>query len=149
MCDRNIRRPSSLLWGRSSLRKKMLDVMRLTVVAASCWFAIPTTRVLADNTDTCVARMSSYVIELDELFSFSTWIEAFGKLNSRYFPFMDCDTDSLLVETTKSRFFRGITYYPRSKRYVVGFASKAIEVGFAYRADQRRSENHNVAQVGQ
>ena len=131
------------------MRKKMFDLTRLALTVAFFWSAIPATRVLADNTATCVARMSSYVTELDELFSFSTWVEAFDKLNSRYFPFMDCDPDPLLVETTKSRFFRGITYYPRSKRYVVGFASKVIEVGFTYRADERRSENHNVARVGQ
>ena len=90
------------------MRKKVFDLTRWALTVAFCCSVIPTTPVLADNTATCVARMSSYVTELDELFSFSTWIEAFDKLNSRYFPFMDCDTDPLLVETTKSRFSEGL-----------------------------------------
>lgn len=129
------------------MRKKMFDLTRWALTVAFCWSAIPATQVLADNTATCVARMSSYVTELDQLLAQTTWLAPFENLNSRYFPFRDCDTDPLLVETTKSRFYRGITYYPRSKRYVVRFASKRLEVGFTYRADQRRSENHNVTLV--
>ena len=82
------------------MRKKMLDLTRLAMVIAICWSAIPTTRALADNTATCVERMSSYVIELDQLLATQvTWLEPFGKLNSRYFPFRDCDADPLLVQS--------------------------------------------------
>jgi hypothetical protein len=129
------------------MRKKIFHLIPLALAIAFCWSAIPAARVLADNTATCVARMSSYVTELDQLLAQTTWLAPFEKLNSRYFPFRDCDTDPLLVETTKSQFYRGVTYYPRSKRYVVQFASKRLEVSFAYRADERRSENHNVALV--
>jgi len=125
----------------------MLDLTQLVLAVAFCWSAMPATRVLADNTVNCVARMSAYVTELDQLLAVTTWRETLEKLNGRYFPFKDCDTNPLLVETSKSQFYRGITYYPRSKRYVVEFASKHLEVSFAYRADQRSSENHYVARV--
>jgi len=146
MCCRYLRR-YSLLRKRQPMRRKIFHLTPLALAIAFCWSVIPATRVLADDTANCVARMSAYVAELDQLFAATAWLTPFQKLNNRYFPFRDCDTDPLLVETTKSQFYRGVTYYPRSKRYVVQFASKRLEVSFAYRADERRSENHNVALV--
>jgi len=94
--------------------------------------AVEASSALADNTASCVAKMSSYVAELDRLLATQkTRIAPFDELIGKYFPFIDCDADPLLVETTRSRFFRGIQYNPRARYYVVRLASKDVEVIFS------------------
>lgn len=96
-----------------------------------------------DNTASCVERMSAYVTELDQLLSKErNWATPFIELNNRYFPFMDCDPDPLLIEASRSRFLRRIEYFPRAKAYSVSFSSTDVRVGFVYLINARRSEDH-------
>lgn len=91
----------------------------------------------------CLARVASYVAELDQLLAKErNWITPFDELNERYAPFEGCDADALLVEVLRSRFAQPTSYNPRSKKYFVKFSSEDVQVGFSYRAAERRSEIH-------
>ena len=91
----------------------------------------------ADDTAACVAKMSEYVAELDQLLSTEIpWFRShkigpYNELNRKHFPFADCDGDPLLIEASKSRFFRRIGYNPRAKYYVVDFSNEVVRVSFA------------------
>lgn len=47
--------------------KKSFHLTRRAAVIALCWCATPTPSALADNTAACVAKVSAYVAELDQL----------------------------------------------------------------------------------
>jgi hypothetical protein len=90
----------------------------------------------------CLEKVSSYVAEVDRLLATEkNWITPFHDLNKRYFEFRDCDTDALLEVVWQSRFLEEIGYNPRAKRYVIVLSSKDVEVGFAYNAREKRSNN--------
>jgi hypothetical protein len=90
----------------------------------------------------CLEKVSSYVAEVDQLLAKEkNWITPFHDLNKRYFEFRDCDTDALLEVVWQSRFLEEIGYNPRAKRYVIVLSSKDVEVGFAYNAREKRSNN--------
>src|SRR5947209_6048246 len=95
-----------------------------------CMAYAPTAR---GDSASCLAKVSAYVAELDELLSKEkNWITPYFDLNDRYFPFRDCDTDALLDEVSRSRFIRPITYHPRTKTYFIIFSSHDVSAGFAY-----------------
>ena len=95
-----------------------------------CMTHAPTAR---GDCASCLARVSSYVAELDELLSNErNWITPYFDLNDRYFPFRDCDTDALFDEVSRSRFIRPITYHPRTKTYLIVFSSNDVSASFAY-----------------
>jgi hypothetical protein len=131
--------------------KKRFDLT--AAVIALCWCVTPTPSALADNTAGCVARVSAYMSELDQLFSTqipwyrSDELRPYDELNRKYFPFDDCDGDPVLIEATKSRFFQGIGYNPRAKSYLVKFSNKDVTTGFSYRAKQRKVESIGVSWV--
>jgi hypothetical protein len=88
----------------------------------------------------CIEKVSSYVAELDQLLAKErNRITPFHDLNNRYFPFVDCDTDTLLEAVWRSRFIQPITYNPRAKEYLVLFSSKDVKVGFAYGTFEKES----------
>jgi hypothetical protein len=54
----------------------------------------------------CLAKVSAYVAELDELLSKEkNWITPYDDLNARYFPFRDCEADALLEVVRSSTSF--------------------------------------------
>ena len=132
------------------MRKKRFDLTRQTTVIALCWCVTPTPSALADNTPACVAKVSAYVAELEQLLSTkiprfrSHSIAPYDELQRKYFPFGDCDGDPILIEATKSRFFQGIGYNPRGKTYSVEFSNKVVTTGFAYDVKQRKVEGHGA-----
>jgi hypothetical protein len=132
------------------MRKKRFDLTRQTTVIALCWCVTPTPSALADNTPACVAKVSAYVAELEQLLSTkvprfrSHSIVPYDELQRKYFPFGDCDGDPILIEATKSRFFQGIGYNPRGKTYSVEFSNKVVTTGFAYDVKQRKVEGHGA-----
>ena len=133
--------------------RKIFDLTQRAAVIALCWCVTPMPSALADNTSACVARVSTYVSELDQLFSTQIpWyrsheIRPYDELHRKYFPFDDCDGDPVLIEATKSRFFQGINYNPRARSYLVEFSNKVVKTGFAYRAKQRKVESTGVIWV--
>ncbi|MBA7464898.1 hypothetical protein ES703_32613 [subsurface metagenome] len=105
----------------------------------------------ADDTAACVAKMSEFVAELDQLLSKEKpWFGpgeksgTYEKLLRRHFPLDDCDGDPLLIEASKSRFFRDIGYSPRPKYYVAEFSNTIARVGFVYHEKERRAESNGV-----
>src|SRR3954451_11483301 len=92
----------------------------------------------------CLAKLSSYVAELDELFgrekksvmSITPYID----LNERYFPFRDCEPDALLEIVRSSRFVRSITHNPRNNRYSIYFSDDQVRVGLSYNASEKKSD---------
>jgi hypothetical protein len=131
--------------------KKRFDLT--AAVIALCWCVTPTPSALADNTSACVARVSAYMSELDQLFSTQIpWyrsheLRPYDELNRKYFPFDDCDGDPVLIEATKSRFFRGIDYNPRARSYLVEFSNKDVTTRFSYDAKQRKVESGGISWV--
>jgi hypothetical protein len=101
-------------------RKKFLTRWATAIAFCLCVTAAPSA--LADNTPACVAKVSAYVAELDQLLSTKIpWylpdnIGPYDELQRKYFPFGDCDGDPILIEATKSRFLQDIGYNPRSKK---------------------------------
>jgi hypothetical protein len=102
-----------------------------------CLVQVPNAR---GDSASCLAKVSSYVAELDELLAKErNWITPYFDLNDRYFPFRDCDTYALLDEVSRSRFIRPITYHPRTKTYLIVFSSNDVSASFAYVANERKS----------
>jgi hypothetical protein len=128
--------------------KKRFDLTRRAAIIALCWCVAPTAAVLADNTPACVANVSAYVTELDQLLSTkiprfrSHTIVPYDELQRKYFPFGDCDGDLVMIEASKSRFYAGIRYNPRAKYYVVEFSNRVVATGFAYDVKQRKVESN-------
>jgi hypothetical protein len=89
----------------------------------------------------CPAKVSSYVVELDELLAKErNWLTPYLDLNKRYFPFRDCEVDTLLEIVINSNFIRSISYGSRTKTYFIHFSSDEVLVGFAYHVSERKSE---------
>jgi hypothetical protein len=88
----------------------------------------------------CLAKVSAYVAELDELLSKErNWITPYEDLNKRYFPVRDCEADALLEVVRSSRFIRSISYNSRTKEYFIYFSSDEVLVGFGYRVSEKKS----------
>jgi hypothetical protein len=89
----------------------------------------------------CIAKISSYVAELDELLSKErNWITPYEDLNKRYLPFRDCEADALLEVVSRSRFIQPIDHHPGLKEYFIGFSSDKVEVFFTYHVSKKRSD---------
>jgi hypothetical protein len=111
----------------------------LTAVGALflCLAQVPSAR--ADSAS-CLAKVSSYVTELDELLSKErNWLTPYYDLNERYFPFRDCETDALLEVVRQSNFIRTISYSSRAKFYFIEFANDRVLVDFYYYVSDKKS----------
>ena len=110
-----------------------------------CMTHAPTAR---GDSASCLARVSSYVAELDELLSNErNWITPYFDLNERYFPFRDCEADALLEEVRRSRFIRSISYHSGTKQYFIKFTSDEVVVGFAYYVSEKKSDADHAGWV--
>jgi hypothetical protein len=109
----------------------------LTAVGAVllCLSQVPRAR--ADSAS-CIAKVSSYVAELDQLLSKErNWITP---LNEKYFPFRDCEAVALLDAVRKSNFIRSISYLSRTKEYLIHFSSDDVLVEFTYDVSKKKSD---------
>jgi hypothetical protein len=89
----------------------------------------------------CLAKVSSYVAEVDELLSKEKYLlTPYSDLNERYFPFRDCEADALLEIARSSRFIRSISHNVRLNEYFIHFSSDSVKVGLYYYASERKSE---------
>jgi hypothetical protein len=90
----------------------------------------------------CLARVSSYVVELDELLSKErNWITPYFDLSERTFPIYDCEADALLEVVRGSRFIRSISYSSRLNEYFIVFSSDAVQADFTYLVSQKKSDS--------
>src|SRR5436190_18221561 len=91
----------------------------------------------------CLAKVSSYVAELDELFgrerkpvmSLSPYID----LNEKYFPFRDCEPDALLEIVGSSRFVQSIDHNAIVNEYYIHFSNDQVVVSLTYSASEKKS----------
>jgi hypothetical protein len=89
----------------------------------------------------CLAKVSSYVAEVDELLSKEKYLlTPYSDLNERYFPFRDCEAAALLEIARSSRSIRSISHNARLNEYFIHFSSDHVEVGLSYYASERKSE---------
>lgn len=96
----------------------------------------------------CVAKVSSYVAELDQLLSKEkNWITPYFDLNERYFPFRDCEAEALLEEVSRSRFIQPIDYHPGLEEYFIRFSSDEVVVSFTYLASEKKSNRASAGWV--
>jgi hypothetical protein len=88
----------------------------------------------------CLAKVSSYVTELDQLLSKErNWITPYLDLNERYFPVRDCEADALLDVVRGSNFIRSITYASRVNEYYIHFSNEEVSVSFGYQVSEKKS----------
>jgi hypothetical protein len=135
--------------------KKRFDLARRAAIIALCWCITPAPSTLADNTPACVAKVSAYVAELDQLLLLSTqipWyrsesIAPYRELQGKYFPLDDCDGDPVMIEASRSRFYAGTHYNPRAKMYLVEFSNRFVATGFSYEVKQRKVESNGASWV--
>jgi hypothetical protein len=93
----------------------------------------------------CIAKVSSYVAELDQLLSKErNLLTPYGNLNERYFPLRDCEVDALLEVVRGSSYIRSISHIPRADLYLVNFSSDRVLVGFGYLVSEKRSDRYGA-----
>src|SRR4051812_1324861 len=74
----------------------------------------------------CLAKVSSYVAELDELLSKErNLLTPYIDLNERYFPFRDCEADAL-VEIVRNSRFSSISHNARLNEYLIHFSNDHV-----------------------
>jgi hypothetical protein len=79
----------------------------------------------------CLAKVSSYVAELDELLSKEkNWNTPYMDLTKRSFPIYDCEADALLEVVRGSHFIRSISYHSRTNQYFILFSNGDAEASF-------------------
>lgn len=89
----------------------------------------------------CLAKVSSYVAELDELLlKERNWITPYFDLTDRIFPIYDCEADALLDVVRGSRFIRSISYSSRLNEYFIVFSSDDVEADIAYLVLEKKSD---------
>lgn len=119
------------------------EYLTAAVALFLCLAQVPHAR--ADSAS-CLAKVSSYVAELDQLLSKErNWITPYHDLNEKYFPFRDCEADALLDAVRKSNFIRTIFYSSRAKFYLIRFSNDKVSVDFTYYvADKKSSPDTNT-----
>jgi hypothetical protein len=116
----------------------LIGYLTLAIALFLCATHISTVR--ADSAS-CIAKLSSYVAELDQLLSKEKdWIRPFNELNERHFPLRDCEVDALLNEVSRSRFISSKLYHPRSNQYFIVFSNGDVEAGFSYLVSEKKSQ---------
>ena len=92
------------------------------------------------DSDTCLARINSYVAELDVLLlEVRNQLAPYDELSERYFPFRDCETEALLEIVRGSRFIRSISHNARTDAYFIHFSNSDVIVSFTYYASEKKS----------
>lgn len=88
----------------------------------------------------CLAKVSAYVAELDELLSKErNWNTPYMDLTKRSFPIYDCEVDALLAVVRESHFIRSISYHARTNQYFILFSNGDADASFAYLASEKKS----------
>jgi hypothetical protein len=118
------------------------------VVSAAGSLYVADVSIARGETDSCAATISSYVRELDGALGWeTTWIMPFARLNSQYFPILDCDPDTILEAVSRSRFIKKKDYLSKTRRYAITFENETVRVFFIYSVDLRRAEDPSVGWV--
>lgn len=115
--------------------------LRYLIAVGALFLCLAQTSSVRADSASCLAKVSSYVAELDALLSKEkNWITPYFDLNKRYLPFRDCEADALLEVVSRSRFIQPIDYHPGLKEYFIVFLSDEVKVGFTYLASEKKSD---------
>jgi hypothetical protein len=129
---------------RQKVTSSLARSIMFSLVTASSLLVVQPSVVRADPA-LCLEKATAYIAEIGQLLSKEkNWIMPFVELNERYSPLEGCDTDLLLLEATRSRYIKPITYNPRAKEYLVRFWSNDVEVQFSYDSLRRKSNTHSA-----
>ena len=92
------------------------------------------------DSDTCLAKIKSYVAELDILLlEVKNRLAPYNELSERYFPFRDCEPQALLEVVRGSKFIRSISHHARTDAYFIHFSNGNAIVSFTYYAAEKKS----------
>jgi hypothetical protein len=92
------------------------------------------------NSASCLAKIASYVAELDVLLlEVRNNLAPYDELSERYFPFRDCEADALLEVVRRSKFIRSISHSARADAYFIHFSNGDAVVSFTYYASEKKS----------
>jgi hypothetical protein len=119
-------------------RKRLVSFVPAGLVALMLSLAqVPNAR--ADS-DTCLAKIKSYVAELDILLlEVKNRLAPYNELSERYFPFRDCEPQALLEVVRGSKFIRSISHHARTDAYFIHFSNGNAIVSFTYYAAEKKS----------
>jgi hypothetical protein len=124
---------------RALKKQKPAPVIYLVIVGAFLSTQFPA--IARADSASCLARLSVYVAELDQLLlKEKNWIRPFKDLNQKHFPLRDCEVNALLDEVRRSRFLQTKSYDANTIRYFFVFSNGDVEAGFTYLASDRKSE---------
>jgi len=88
----------------------------------------------------CLAKVASFVAELDELLEKEKYSSApYTDLSERYYPFRDCEAEALLDIVRRSRFIRSIYHHSRTNEYFIRFERDNLGAWFDYLVIERKS----------
>jgi hypothetical protein len=122
--------------------KPRRDILRgLIAVGALALGLLQAPDASADSAS-CLAKVSAYVVELDELLSKErNWVTPYFDLVKRTFPICDCEVDELLNIVRGSRYIRSISYSSRLNEYLIVFSSDVAQADFTYLVSLKKSDS--------
>jgi hypothetical protein len=90
----------------------------------------------------CLAKVASFVAELDELLEKEKYSSApYTDLSERYYPFRDCEAEALLDIVRQSRFIRSISHFSRTNEYSALLENDFVGAWFVYVVSERKSQS--------
>jgi hypothetical protein len=123
-----------------AISKRRQDVVSYLVAAITLVLCLTQAPSAHADSASCLAKVSSYVAELDELLSKErNWNTPYENITKKYFPIYDCEADALLEVVRGSHFIRSISYHSRTNQYFILFSSGDVEASFAYLVSERKS----------
>jgi len=117
------------------------DILRGLIAIGALVLGLMQAPAHADSAS-CLAKISAYVVELDELLSRErNWITPYFDLTNRIFPIYDCEVDALLNVVRGSRYIRSISYNSRLNEYLIVFSSDVAQADFTYLVSPKKSNS--------
>src|ERR1700733_9004433 len=122
--------------------EKILPGYKNAVAICALVLCLTQARSAHADSASCLAKVSAYVAELDELLSKErNWNTPYMDLTKRSFPIHDCEVDALLDVVRGSHFIRSISYHSRTNQYFILFSNGDVEAAFAYLVSEKKSND--------
>jgi hypothetical protein len=138
--------PDHLTITNAAAPKPSRDVLRKLIAIGALVMGLMQAPDARADSASCLAKVSAYVVELDELLSKErNWNTPYMDLTKRSFPIYDCEVDALLAVVRQSHFIRSISYHAPTNQYFIFFSNGDADASFAYLASEKKS---NAATAG-
>jgi hypothetical protein len=126
----------------AAVPKRGRDIVRYLIAISALALCLTQASIAHADSASCLAKVSAYVAELDELLSKErNWITPYFDLIERTFPIRDCEVDALLEVARGSRFIRSISYSSRLNEYFIVFSSDDVKADIAYHVSEKKSHS--------